>query len=214
MTTLPRNLAPTPAKALLIFEGPPTRWVGPLLPGPARDPGKARREGTPSTPGLATLDSPASTCLYGNGFSEESSKADLQPQHPALTHSYPQMPTHQQAHTSPAIQPPPTQWSPKTLAEKGTRTQTQILEHTSLSKLGPISPTVPAACPQPCLRTQPRPQVGAVRKVVHSPSHQSGPGSAERARHLPHHIPTQTWTGTGRKPHPQSSQVDPGPCTP
>lgn len=63
-------------------------------------------------------------------------------------------------------------------------------------------PTVPAACPQPCLRTNPGSRLGVVGKRSTHPTTSQAQGSAERTHHLPRHIPTQTWTGREGSPTP------------
>lgn len=122
--------------------------------------------------------------------SRRSSKADLQPPTPSTHTLCPQMPTHQQAHTSPAIRPRPS--GPQNTGREGNKNPDADTEPlASPASWGP-SPTVfQPACPQPCLRTNPGPRSGAVRGG--GPLTQPPVGNraqAERRSHLQHHIPT------------------------
>ena len=113
-----------------------------------------------------------------------------------LTHKCPPpISTHLTCHP-----PAPTQWSPKNQQRRERELRYRHWNLGVTRQAGAHLPMVPAACPQPCLRTNPGSRSGVVGRWSTHPATSRDQGSAERTHHLPHHILTQTWTGREGSP--------------
>lgn len=185
---------------------------GPTPTGPAQGTREGQTgEDTPSAGLAPPSDSPRIHVPLWERVLGGKLQAGLQPGTPS-THTLLPADAHPptSTHTSPAIRPP----DPVVPKNTGRREQEPRRRCRALGVTQQAEahlPTVPAACPQPCLRTNPGPRSGAVRKV-HSPSHQSGPGVLAR-KDAPSATSHPDWSLDGARGSTQSSQVDPGPCT-
>ena len=106
--------------------------------------------------------------------------------------------------------PRPNPVVPKKPAEKGTRTQIQTLEPWRHSASWGPSPHGPSRLPPALPEDHPRLQVGGGREVVHSPSHQSGPGVSRTDAPSATSHPDTDLDRTRRKPHPDRPRWTPG----